>query len=88
MALGITAAWPGFPDLPGFASEIAAVAGAEGTPGAIAGESFLDDAFDSGALSRSLASEAPAVHGASHFILDPGSGDGSVKLLGGAVKLS
>ncbi|MDR1312331.1 MAG: CHAT domain-containing protein [Deltaproteobacteria bacterium] len=88
MALGVTAAWPGFPALPGVAAEIAAVVGAGETPGALAGESFLDAAFDRGALSRSLASDAPVVHVASHFLLDPGSAEGSVLLLGDGGKLS
>jgi CHAT domain-containing protein/TolA-binding protein len=88
MALGVTAAWPGFPALPGVASEIAAVVGGGGSSGALAGESFLDTAFDRRAFSRSLASDAPVVHVASHFLLDPGSVDNSVLLLGDGGKLS
>jgi CHAT domain-containing protein len=93
-ALGVTAAWPGFPALPGVAAELAAVVRSDAPPGspggALAGEARLDAAFDRAALELSLASGAPVVHLASHFNLDPFSLEKSALLLGdgGTISLS
>ncbi|MDR1313430.1 MAG: tetratricopeptide repeat protein, partial [Deltaproteobacteria bacterium] len=88
-ALGVTAAWPGFPALPGVAAELAAVVRTPESPdGAIAGEARLDAAFDRAALGESLASDAPVVHVASHFRLDPMSLENTVLLLGDGARLS
>jgi CHAT domain-containing protein len=88
-AMGVTAAWPGFPALPGVAAELAAVVRTPETPdGALAGESRLDAAFDRAALADGLASDAPVVHLASHFRLDPLSLENTVLLLGDGTRLS
>ncbi|MDR1035366.1 MAG: CHAT domain-containing protein [Deltaproteobacteria bacterium] len=88
-AMGVTAAWPGFPALPGVAAELAAVVRTPGAPGgALAGEARLDAAFDRAALAEGLASEAPVVHVASHFRLDPVSLENTVLLLGDGGTLS
>ncbi|MDR3153112.1 MAG: hypothetical protein LBW85_02285, partial [Deltaproteobacteria bacterium] len=41
--------------------------------GALEGEALLDSGFTREALARGLASDAPVVHVASHFRLDPRS---------------
>jgi CHAT domain-containing protein/tetratricopeptide (TPR) repeat protein len=87
-ALGVTAAWPGFAPLHGVAAEIEAVVGAEGRPGALPGEGFLDADFTRESLAASLSSGAPVVHIASHFRLDPSSNDDTVLLLGDGGTLS
>ncbi|MDR1313241.1 MAG: CHAT domain-containing protein [Deltaproteobacteria bacterium] len=99
-AMGVTRAWPGFPALPGVAAEIEAVVGgkADGSGtggrevkpagGVLVGESYLDEAFDRAALASSLASDAPVVHVASHFSLDPTSLEGTALLLGDGGRLS
>jgi CHAT domain-containing protein/Tfp pilus assembly protein PilF len=87
-AMGVTAAWPGFPALPGVAVEIAAVVGGKGAGGVLRGEGILDADFDRAALARALASGAPVVHVASHFALDPESTSNSVLLLGDGTMLS
>jgi pentatricopeptide repeat protein len=112
-AMGVTAAWPGFPALSGVREEIAsvvksrqpegapaaggaAVAGAEGGApapggepyGALDGEAFLDAAFTRRALSESVASEAQAVHVASHLRLDPAGHDNTELLLGNGRTIS
>jgi CHAT domain-containing protein len=98
-ALGVTAEWPGFPALSGVAEEISGVVrGAgrgEGTheepryaEGVLEGEWLLDEDFTREALSRSLASNAQAVHVASRFLLDPSSLENTVLLLGDGGTLS
>jgi CHAT domain-containing protein len=88
-ALGLTAARRGLPPLPGAAAEVVAVVKTPESPqGALEGEILMDEAFDRAALSRSLASGAPVVHVASHFLLDPSSGRNSVLLLGDGGVLS
>jgi CHAT domain-containing protein/tetratricopeptide (TPR) repeat protein len=81
-ALGVTAAWPGYPALGGVAEEIAAVVGGGGTPGVLQGVGLLDAEFDREALERGLSSGAPVMHVASHFRLDPGDLGGTALLLG------
>ncbi|MDR1080542.1 MAG: CHAT domain-containing protein, partial [Deltaproteobacteria bacterium] len=87
-ALGVTAAWPGFQALPGVASEIEAIVGGGGAEGVMEGQGLLDADFDRGALSRSLASDAPVVHVASHFVMDPESLARSALLLGDGTRVS
>jgi CHAT domain-containing protein len=87
--LGVTRAWPGFPALPGVAAELEAVVRTPASPaGALPGEARLDGAFDRKALSGALASDAPVVHLASHFRLDPGSHGNTALLLGDGKTLS
>jgi CHAT domain-containing protein/tetratricopeptide (TPR) repeat protein len=88
-ALGVTRAWPPFPALPGVAAEIAAVVKGPSAPdGALDGEAKLDREFDRAALAAGLASDAPVVHVASHFRLDPESLDNTVLLLGDGATVS
>ncbi|MDR1036906.1 MAG: tetratricopeptide repeat protein [Deltaproteobacteria bacterium] len=88
-AMGVTRAWPGFPALPGVARELAAVVRSPGSPdGALDGEIRLDADFDRAALAEGLASDAPVVHVASHFLLDPMSLENTVLLLGNGGKIS
>jgi CHAT domain-containing protein len=91
-ALGVTAAWPGFPPLPGVEAEIAAVVRSlepPGSPGgALEGMARLDGAFDRAALEESLSSGVPVVHLASHFLLDPVSLEDSFLLLGNGGRVS
>jgi CHAT domain-containing protein len=88
-AMGVTAAWPGFPALPGVASELAAVVRSAVSPeGALEGEARLDGEFTRGTLAASLSSDAPVVHVASHFKLDPASLDNTVLLLGDGGNIS
>jgi CHAT domain-containing protein len=88
-AMGVTAAWPGFPALPGVASELAAVVRTDASPdGALAGEALLDGDFTRDALASALASDAPVVHVASHFRLDPASLENTVLLLGDGARLN
>jgi CHAT domain-containing protein len=56
--------------------------------GALEGEALLDSEFTREALSRGLASEAPVVHVASHFRLDPRSIANTALLLGDGATLS
>jgi CHAT domain-containing protein len=88
MALGVSEAQPGYAALPGVAREIGAIVGSGGEPGVMQGDAFLNDAFDREALARSLASDAPVVHVASHFNLDPSSLENTVLLLGGGGSIS
>ncbi|MDR1312354.1 MAG: CHAT domain-containing protein [Deltaproteobacteria bacterium] len=87
-AMGVTLAWPGFPALPGVGLEIEAIVGSGATEGILPGEGFLDAAFDRAALAGSLASDAPVVHVASHFSLDPSSLDKTELLLGDGSRLT
>jgi CHAT domain-containing protein len=87
-AMGVTAAWPGFPELRGVAEEIAAVVGKDGVPGVLRGEGRLDAEFDRRALAGALASGAPVLHVASHFRLDPGDLLNTALLLGDGRTLS
>jgi CHAT domain-containing protein len=87
-AFGVTLAWRGLAALPGVKDEIAAIVVSECSPGALAGEAFLDAAFDRAALSKALSSETPVVHVASHFTLDPASLELSVLLPGDGKELS
>jgi CHAT domain-containing protein len=66
----------------------AEAAGEGVTAGVLDGEAILDMDFTRRALSRSLASEAPVVHIASHFRLDPKSRGDTVLLLGDGNTLS
>ncbi|MDR1080818.1 MAG: CHAT domain-containing protein [Deltaproteobacteria bacterium] len=87
-AMGVTAAWPGYSALPGVAVEIAGIVGSGDTEGVLRGEGYLDAAFDRATLAGSLASDAPVVHIASHFSLDPASLDRTGLLLGDGSRLS
>jgi CHAT domain-containing protein/tetratricopeptide (TPR) repeat protein len=87
-AMGVTRPWPGYPPLPGVAAEIEAVVGGGGKAGVLEGEGYLDEAFDREALARSLASDAPVVHVASHFVLDPASLERTALLLGDGRRLT
>jgi CHAT domain-containing protein len=87
--MGATAAWPGFPELPGAASELAAAVRADAFPdGALAGEARLDWDFTREAPASAPASDAPAVHAASHFRLDPANPENTALLLGDGAGLS
>jgi CHAT domain-containing protein len=87
-AMGVTRAWPGFPELPGVAREIRAIVGSPDGPGIISGNGFLDADFDRGTFAGGLASGAQVVHVASHFALDSESLERTSLLLGDGTRLS
>jgi CHAT domain-containing protein len=88
-ALGVTAAWPPFPALAAVGPELAAVVRTPSSPeGVLEGEMLLDPAFTRKAFADSLASAAPVVHVASHFLLSPGSLANTELLLGDGTTLN
>jgi CHAT domain-containing protein len=67
---------------------MAIVRSAVSPDGALAGEARLDADFDRASLAEGLASDAPVVHVASHFRLEPISLENTVLLLGDGARLS
>lgn len=79
---GVTAAHPGFSELPGVAEELETIFAGSDALGVLEGPTALDKGFDKRSLRRALLKRPAILHIASHFNLVPGQEDDSFLLLG------
>ncbi|MEP3109122.1 MAG: CHAT domain-containing protein [Hyphomicrobiales bacterium] len=79
---GVTAAHPGFSELPGVAEELETIFAGSDAQGVLEGPTALDQGFDKRSLRRALLKKPKILHIASHFNLVPGQEDDSFLLLG------
>lgn len=79
---GVTAAHPGFSELPGVARELETIFAGDDAEGVLEGPTALDKGFDKKSLRRALLKRPAILHIASHFNLVPGQEDDSFLLLG------